>query len=86
MGEGALTVEMPDAPHPSGNDRYCIYAITRRNRWRLAETSLEGIGITLRTLHEEGQTTGDGVRVGVFDRTDRIWLVDPWKGRGFEHV
>ena len=75
-----------DEPHPNGEDRYAVYAITARGRWRLAETSLDGIGITLRTLHDEGQTTGDGVRVGIFDRTTREWLVSPWKGRGFHHV
>ena len=77
---------LPDDPHPSGNDRYRIYGITARGRWQLADTTLDGIGITLRTLYEEGQTTGDGVRVGIFDRTERIWLVNPWKGRGLNHV
>lgn len=72
-----------DAPHPSGNDRYRIYAVslsvqlgTERRR-RLAETSLDGIGLTLRTLREDGDLTDD-TRIGILDRETREWLVNPW--------
>jgi len=47
----------------------------------IATTSEEGLGLTLRTLREEGQL--DDVVIGILDRwglgRDR-WLVDPWDG------
>ena len=69
----------PDAPHPSGNDRYAIYATAERLRakHRIAETSRDGIGTCLATLRDEGQITDD-TRVGILDRETRIWLVNPW--------
>lgn len=79
---------LADAPHPSGDDRYAIYTVDPRwtrakdvdhadGRKRLAETSLDGIGLTLRTLREDGDLTDD-TRVGIFDRETRGWLVNPW--------
>jgi hypothetical protein len=64
--------------------RYAIYSLRRdapayppEERSRLAETSLDGIGVTIRTLREDGDVSDD-TRVGVFDRLTRDWLVNPW--------
>lgn len=46
-------------------------------RRRIAETSRDGIGGCLATLREEGDLTDDS-RVGILDRLDRVWLVNPW--------
>lgn len=70
-----------DRPHESGDDRYAIYAVTRRNSWRIAETSETGIGMTLRVLRSEEQITDDS-RVGIFDRETRRWLINPWAKGG----
>lgn len=83
-----LNLDPRDAPHPSGDDRYAIYAvyvdqvgIAIREQRRIAETSLEGIGITLRTLVEEKEIDSDTL-VGVFDRGTRKWLINPYaRGR-----
>jgi hypothetical protein len=68
-----------DTPHPSGDDRYAIYSVCvePRMRRRIAETSLTGIGGTIETLREEGQLS-PASRVGVLDRLDRKWIIDPW--------
>ena len=66
-----------DTPHPSGDDRYAIYVVTNNVHHRLAETSLEGIGLTVETLREDGDIE-PGTRVGVFDREKREWLISPW--------
>lgn len=76
---------MSDTPHPSGNDRYAIYAVCieqgdvaiSTSTLRLAETSLLGIGLTLVTLDDEGEITDD-TRVGILDRETRHWIVNPW--------
>jgi hypothetical protein len=76
-----------DAPHPSGNDRLAIYAVTSGaatgsqggtgpERRRIAETSVAGLGTCLMTLRAEGEF--DNARVGVFDREARVWLISPW--------
>lgn len=75
-----------DAPHESGDDRYAIYAVAVRlaaslprdeRQRRICETSRDGIGLALVTLREEEQITNDS-RVGIFDRLDRVWIVNPW--------
>lgn len=79
-----LMVEVEDAPHPSGDDRYAIYAVGAmrdddggRPRHRIAETSRDGIGLALVTLRDEGEY-GDDSRIGIFDRETRTWIVNPW--------
>lgn len=64
--------------------RYAIYSVDVSNtprshldRKRIAETSLDGIGLCLSTLRAEGDLSADS-RVGIFDRLDRTWLVNPW--------
>lgn len=72
-----------DAPRPDGEDRLAVYIIgTDGERRRLAETSIEGLGITLLTLHGEGEFHhGErGLKVGVFDRETRLWVISPWAG------
>lgn len=70
-------------PHPSGDDRYRIYSVSRRSVGMgdvlhdLADTSQDGIGLTLVTLRDEEQITND-TRVGILDRETRQWLVNPW--------
>jgi hypothetical protein len=78
--------EDADAAHPSGQDRYAVYVVRGGERRRLAETSLEGIGVTLRTLRDEGEFDEDAASVGIFDRQARSWLLDPFKGRGWPHL
>lgn len=72
-----------DLPHPSGLDRFAIYRVERRSLFsqrprhaRLAETSLDGVGLTLTTLHGEGEF--DGWRIGILDRQTRHWIVNPF--------
>lgn len=77
---------MSDAPHPSGDDRLAVYAVACKQveggmknvPRRVAETSATGLGSCLLTLHGEGEF--DGVRVGVFDRETRVWVISPWAG------
>jgi hypothetical protein len=66
------------------DSRYAIYAVSTAKariggppRRRIAETSLDGIGLCLSTLRAENEITDDS-RVGIFDRLDRIWVVNPW--------
>jgi hypothetical protein len=78
-----------DRPRGDGSDRYAIYSVVPQwdrtdevgehvaGRKRLAETSLQGIGSCLVTLRNEGQLTNDS-RVGILDRLDRTWIVNPW--------
>lgn len=75
--------EHGDAPRADGEDRLAVYIIgTDGERRRLAETSVDGLGITLLTLHGEGEFHhGErGLKVGVFDRESRLWIVSPWAG------
>jgi len=75
--------EHGDEPRPDGEDRLAVYIIgTYGERRRIAETSVEGLGITLLTLHAEGEFhKGErALRVGVFDRETRLWVVSPWAG------
>ena len=44
---------------------------------RIAECSFEALGLCLSTLRGEGQL--DGLRVGVFDRQARVWLISPYQ-------
>lgn len=63
-------------------DRIAVYRADSQqqaSRRVLAETSLSGLGICLLTLQEEGEFP-PGTRVGVFDRKNRAWLVNPWAG------
>jgi hypothetical protein len=59
-------------------DQYAIYT---RNidgvRRELARTSLDGIGLCLKTLADESQITRDDP-IGILDRLDRRWIVNPW--------
>lgn len=89
-GLGALP-DVPEEPEPAEHDdapqgeddRYAIYVVflTSRvhgiDRARLAETSRDGIGTTLCTLREEEQISNDS-RVGILDRQERTWIVNPW--------
>lgn len=72
-----------DAPRLDGEDRLAVYVIgPSGGRIRLAETSIEGLGVTLLTLHGEGEFHDQerALRVGVFDRETRLWIVQPWAG------
>lgn len=74
-----------DAPHPSGEDRVAVYRVwpnpsgAGMSRSRIAETSLEGLGVCLLTLHEEAEFY-PGDRIGLFDREKRSWLINPFVG------
>jgi hypothetical protein len=74
---------IPDEPRPDGSDRYAVYAVVRGTdgsrpaRLRLAETSADGIGTCLITLRDEGQFHDDH-SIGILDRVERRWIVNPW--------
>lgn len=87
----------PDAPHPSGEDRFAVYTLRRipyeegrgnrrgdrPRQVRLAETSRDGLGITITTLVAEGEFRGprdEQTPLGIFDRQERSWIVNPWAG------
>jgi hypothetical protein len=70
-------VEQP-VDYEGEESRYAIYSVRPMPagdrptvaRKRLAETSLDGIGVCLRTLREDGDLT-DNSRVGILDRLTR---------------
>ena len=70
-------------PLADESDRYRIYILvghgeaTRWEQRQLADSSLDGIGTALRVLRNEHQITNDD-RVGIFDRVQRKWLVNPY--------
>lgn len=71
----------PDAPHPSGLDRFAVYTLRAGERVRLAETSRDGIGLTITTLVSEGEFRGlrdEQTPLGIFDRQERAWVINPW--------
>lgn len=72
-----------DEPRHDDLDRYALYTVRDHGRTRLAETSLDGIGLALVTLLAEGEFGPDGERTpfGLFDRRDRYWVVNPWTRR-----
>jgi hypothetical protein len=82
-----VTDPRADIPRTDGSDRLAVYVVAPGNqardeivsRRRIAETSVDGLGLTLITLFEEHEF--DGVRVGVFDRSRREWIISPWSGR-----
>jgi hypothetical protein len=71
--------------------RYAVYAIRvsrvprgntlehgEQNRRELFATpDPGGIGVGLITLREEGDITDD-TRIGILDRVERKWIVNPW--------
>jgi hypothetical protein len=70
-----------DLPRPDDLDRYALYTIRDGERVRLAETSQDGIGLTLVTLLSEGEFLdpfGKRTPLGILDRRDRAWVVNPW--------
>ena len=83
-----VTDTAADIPREDGSDRLAVYVITPGDkasreiatRRRVAETSVDGLGLTLITLFEEHEF--DGLRVGVFDRARRAWIVNPWTKGG----
>ncbi len=75
-------IQLDDDVRPDESDRYRIY--TRDidgKKIQLADTSLQGIGLCIKTLHDEGQLSKDDP-VGIRDRVEHTWLVNPWaRGR-----
>jgi hypothetical protein len=70
-----------DLPRPDDLDRYALYTIRNGERVRLAETSRDGIGVALTTLVGEGEFRGpldEQTPLGILDRRDREWVVNPW--------
>lgn len=65
-----------DAPQ-GDDDRYAIYALRAGGHRRMAETSIEGVGLCLLTLREENEFDQHD-RIGILDRLARTWLVNPW--------
>lgn len=68
------------APRGEGPDRFRIYRLRAGDLQLLATTdSPEGMGLTLVTLHADGEWVGDDA-VGVLDtKTDPgHWIVSPW--------
>lgn len=75
-----------DVPHPSGNDRYALYALAGGRLRRLCETSRDGVGLALLSmlgLDPDGEPEGlaeleRGDKFGLLDRRHRKWLVNPF--------
>jgi hypothetical protein len=68
-----------DEPRGEG-DRWGVYVVAGRygqTPHRIAATSLEGVGPTIRTLIEEEQIER-GDSIGVLDLLDRHWLINPY--------
>lgn len=68
------------------SDRYAIYISWpivnsggEVNRKRLCETSLDGIGLALKTMIDEGEINQERDRVGILDRVTRLWLINPFR-------
>ncbi len=68
------------------NERYQLYVVdTHNKRHQLATTdSMEAIGTAIRTLGEEGEF--DGKRLGILDRFEHRWIVNPWAQGAPIHV
>lgn len=84
VADPVVRTDVTEEDYEGEESRYAIYAVDIAaagrilpDRKRIAETSLEGIGLCLQTLREEDEITDDS-RVGIFDRLDRRWLVNPW--------
>lgn len=73
----AIYVVQPNHPTASTVGDALRQAFEGRPRKRIAETSLDGIGLCLQTLRDEDEITDDS-RIGIFDRLSRKWLVNPW--------
>lgn len=58
------------------SDRYRVYAVKGDQRFVLADTSENGLGVCLTTLHREGELLG--YAVGILDRQERAWIINPW--------
>lgn len=81
----------PIEDYEGEESRYAIYSVrlpyvyeaafSTSTRRRVCETSLDGIGGALRLMREEGEIGHDS-RIGIFDRRDREWLVNPWAKGG----
>lgn len=65
--------------NPEAADRLAVYIVGRRGgeRERVAECSVQALGLCLLTLRDEGQLTHTS-RVGVLDRDLRRWVINPW--------
>lgn len=70
-------VRAADVPLRDGDDRYAIAVLRGGQHRRIAETSLEGIGITIVTLRSENEIHEDD-SLGIYDRETRTWIVNPW--------
>jgi hypothetical protein len=58
--------------------RFAWYVVTRLGvRRRLCETSWEGLGPALRTMYEDGEIER-GDAIGLFDRKEKTWPINPW--------
>lgn len=68
-----------ESVRPDEADRYAIIVLEQggRSRRRVAETSRDGIGVTLTTLRDEGELDGND-SIGVLDRFNRTWLINPY--------
>jgi hypothetical protein len=75
--------QQADLPRPDDADRYAIYRLRNGERERLVETSLQGVGMTLHALRfpenaDEEPLLVEDDRVGIFDRRERRWTLNPW--------
>ena len=72
-----------DLPRPDDADRYAIYRVRGKRRDRLVETNLQGIGVAIHALRfpenpDELPLLKEDDRLGIFDRRERRWTLNPW--------
>lgn len=67
-----------DTPRRDGSDRYRIYAVRDGVQRRLCETSLDGIGLAITTMVDDGEADWQHERLGILDREERAWTVNPY--------
>jgi hypothetical protein len=74
-----------DSPRRDESDRYRIYAVSINSELhRIADCAGEAVTFTLETLIAEEQIL-PSERVGILDRLERVWLVNPFT-RTSSHV
>ena len=66
-------------------DRYALYRVRKIvngggefEHHRMCETSRDGIGLALLTMHDEGEYDPTKDRVGIFDKIERRWVANPF--------
>jgi hypothetical protein len=71
-----ITIELDERDRE--RERYAVYVIRERELVEVMATeTLDGVGPMLKLLRDEQQIDHDS-RIGVRDKVDRMWLINPY--------